>query len=69
MPKFKRGRQYIMDKGTVCEQQCTLVKPPFKNQFGEWFVIVEYESEAMDAREEYVPVIVQVRVPKERVSV
>jgi len=69
MTKFKRGRHYVIDKGTLYEQECTLVKPPFKNRFGEWFVVVEYESEAMNDKEEYVPIIVQVRIPKERVSV
>ena len=69
LAKFRAGRSCIIDKGTPYEEPGIIVKPPFKNQFREWFVVVAIVSEAMSSEDyEYYPKRFDVRILKERVS-
>lgn len=58
-----------MDPGTDYAEEGVLVKVPYKNQFGEWFVVVAVIQEAMHRKTyEYIPARFDVRILKERVK-
>lgn len=58
-----------MDKGTPGEVPGIITKPPFKNQYGEWFVVVAIIQEEMSPKDyDYHPARFEVRTPKERVT-
>lgn len=63
--KFKPGRRCKID-GTI---DAVLLKPPFKNRYGEWFVVVTLDDEDMAIDGTYYPVKTQWRIPKERVKI
>ncbi len=66
--KFRVGRPCIIDKGKPGETEGVLIKPPFKNQFNEWFVVVATVAEEMHPKTyEYYNKRFDVRILKERV--
>ena len=65
--KFRTGRPCVIDPGTDQAEEGVLLKQPFKNQFGEWFVVVAVICEDMGTDGEYHPKRFDIRILKERV--